>query len=254
MDIFKKKVEEDAKNAIKLNELAELNALKDNALNELRSAVLAVRALAVSENQGGDAMEPAKLRVAAAVQAATRAGLSQQEIAEASSAVLPPAPSLAPGEDEEGSAGGATDEHGFQVKASEKTDPGETGGLAENKVKRKNRHKLAREAARAAALEAKEAGKSKGEIAKAATAAAKAAGGDGNDISAAAVAALKIASDEIPEQKDDGSSSSSSSSSSSDSESAEQEEPIAAKDAAKAKRDGIAAVFYFGIGANGTGQ
>merc|ERR1719215_198437 len=105
--------------------------------------------------------------------------------------------------------------------------------------------------ARKPAEAAREAGKPAPEIAKAAAAAAKAAGGDASDISEAAKMAVKIAAGEqlppLPEIEGGDDADDSSSSSSDSSSSAEDEAPLEEKDRAKAKREGIAAAFYFGI-------
>merc|ERR1712151_567909 len=98
-------------------------------------------------------------------------------------------------------------------------------------------------------------GEKAGLMAKAAVKAAKDAGGDGADIARAAQDAVKISKGEEPEKvpdepeeeaKEEGNDDASSGGSSSSSGESERELPIAEKDKAKAKREGIAQAFYFG--------
>merc|ERR1712176_50122 len=96
------------------------------------------------------------------------------------------------------------------------------------------------------------AGKTAAEITKAAATAAKENGADPPDIAKAAADGAKIARGEtvrvIEYAEDDGDDGSSSSSDSSSSTEEVDEAAISQKDKDKAKRDGIAAVFYFGRG------
>lgn len=130
--------------------------------------------------------------------------------------------------------------------------------------KQPSKRALVQKAAHEAAIEAKEGGEPPANVAKAATSSAKMAGGDAEDIMRAAKDGVKIANGEQPvmlpeyEEKEsetvyakdtkvDGGKDDDSSSSSSDSYDSERELPIAENDKAKAKREGIAAAFYFGV-------
>lgn len=216
------------------------NLVKESALTELRGAVTAVRALAVSDKQTGEEMKAAKLRVAAAIKGATEAGCSQDEIVAASAAVAPPAPAqhAAPDGSTDGSVQGAPPTGEPAKKEPFTSDVKDDGQDVPRRVKPKD-------AARQAATTAKEAGKTPAEIAKAAAAAAKAAGGSARDIAKAAMVAAKIAGVSSGQASEDSESESSSSSSESSSDDVEAEAPIEAKAKAAAKRDGIAAAFYF---------
>lgn len=128
---------------------------------------------------------------------------------------------------------GVSQEELLAASKSESTNKVMPGDFA--KADKEKIYSAAFEAARVAAEAAKDAGKPDIEIVKAAAAAAKAAGGDPK-VAAAALKSLKAT-----ENND-------SSSSSSDSSSSEEDElPIAAEAKAKAKREGIAAAFYFGV-------
>lgn len=207
---------------------------KQAAVAELKAAVGEVRRLAGLEDAGGELMQPAKVRVAAAVKAATLAGVPQDDLVEASQAAVPAPQAPEP----------------QALEKKEELVNGAVGELAEHGDREKkpkfNVSSLARYAARVAAMAAKESGKTAPEVAKAATAAAKAAGGGPDDISKAALIAVKIANnEELPPDLAGGESSSSSSSDSSSD--TEREADISQKEKDKAKRDGIAAVFYFGL-------
>jgi len=207
--------------------MAEEESKKMAALAELKAAVQQVRTLAATEDQAGDAMKIAKKQIAIAMQAAMKAGIPQEAIVAASKA---------PAETKDEQTEGA-DEEKKESPPPKKREP-----------RKPSARKVAMKAAREAAEAAREAGKAAPEIAKGAAAAAKAAGGDASDISEAAKMAVKIAAGEsLPpiEEGDDGDDSSSSSSDSSSS--VEDEVPLEEKDRAKAKREGIAAAFYFGI-------
>lgn len=219
---FKAKVASDARALLAAEEDRQKAAKKEACLAELRAAIGEVRKLAGQEDQGGEQMKPAKLRVAKALQAATAAGIDQEEIVEATT--------LEPEPQEAGS--------GSKDGTSEAAAPEDT-----TKKDIKKERLAVREAAHAAAVLAKQEGRPAAEIAKMAAVAAKAYGGDATAIQKAAVAALKIAKGEDPQYSDIDSSSSSSSSSES-----EREEDIGQWERDKAKRDGIAAAFYFGRG------
>jgi hypothetical protein len=117
------------------------------------------------------------------------------------------------------------------------------------RVKRLNRRKAMLMAVRIAALKASMAGEAPNGVAKAAAATAKSEGAEPADVAKAAGWGLKIADGETPAELDlnDPYETASGSSSSSSSTEEEDELAISEKDRAKANRDGIAAVFYFGV-------
>lgn len=205
------------------------NLVKESALNELKSAVSAVRHLACLEKHDSDDMKAAKLRVAAAIKNTTEAGCLQEEIVSASSATV------APKQVTEG-------KEGNHSEAPQESAKDSAGGVSKEVLPKRVKP---RDAARDAAIDAKETGKTPAEIAKAAAAAAKKAGGNARDIAKAALVAAKIAGITQGQREFTDSDSSSSSSSGSTSEEEEAEAPIEAKAKAAAKRDGIAAAFYF---------
>lgn len=202
-----KKIQEDAAAMVK--------AAKDEALQNLKTAVEGVRFLATLESPSPEAFKEAKARVAAAIKVAQEKGVSKEELIEASSAMKPTAKEEA-------------------IKQSAGEGDGEEKKKKEVVIEFEN--PAVGEAAKEAAAKAKEEDKTLPEIIKAAVEAAQAVeGASAEDIKKAKKVAAQAAME--------GSSSSSSDSSSE----TEYETEMAAAEKAKAKREGIAAVFYMGV-------
>jgi len=202
---------DDIKQKILEDAQALLKEAKDDALTNLKAAVEGVQLLASLENPSAAAFKEAKMRVATAIKAAQEKGVSQAELIEASSAM-----GKAKSKDE---------------KVKEEKEKKEKEKKQRLVVEFENA--AAGAAGTAAAETAKEEGKTIPEIIKAAIEAAKAVEGVlDEDVKKMKKLAAAIAME--------GSSSSSSSSSES-----EAEPELDAKEAAKIKREAIAAVFYF---------
>lgn len=257
----KRKVEEAAE--------AQRKQIREAAIAELSEAASELRK-AAEAGEVGMAMRQAKMRLGVATKAAASAGVSQESMVEATAPPKPPpeisaeeqleselaaAAEAAEGEAPEGGAAeGAAAEGEGEADAEDTED-------SKKKKKKKDKEKkpteppksvIVQRAAHAAANEAKEAGKTAAEITKAAAAAAKENGADPPGIAKAAADGAKIARGEtvrvIEYAEDDGGDDSSSSSGSSSSTEECDEAAISQNERDKAKRDGIAAVFYFGRG------
>jgi len=222
---FKKNVAIDAQKLLKAEEARQKKEEKEKEearvkgfLDAIKNALKAVRKLSTDEeaDPSGDLMKAAKLEVASALTAATKAGIDQEDIAAAAEDI-------------------------------EESEPESESESKPKKRSKKERKKVAKAAA-AAAWQAKEEGKSKPEIAKAASQAAKAAEGDPLDIKMAAAMGLKIAAGEVEKEPPKAEGEESSSSSSSSESSGEEEEDLGDMDRHQAKMDGMAAVYYFGMG------
>jgi len=227
-----KAAEEEAEKA-KAAAAAERKKQQQPLLDGIKEAVAEVRKAAATGD--AEAIKTAQPLLAMAVQAAKGAGISEEDILEASTA--PPAPE--PEKKDEAEAEKANEEP--DEEALEKQRKKKEAKAA----KKKQQHQI-KVAIYNAIVAAKTEGLPTPQIAKAGAAAAKEAGGSPADISDAAKLALKVASgEEVPPPAEE--ESDSSSSSSSDSSETEEEAPLAEGERAKAKREGIAAAFYFGI-------
>jgi len=190
-----------------------ISMVKEAALADLKFAVDSVREVTAKGDATAEEIKGAKLRVAQAIKAAQDKGVSQEELVEASSAM---------------------------GKAKEAQEKKEEALKPEKKVKKEPvviefDNPAVGEAVKEAAAQAKEDGKTLPEIIMAAVAAAKAVeGASDEDVKKAKKAAAAAAMEE-----------SSSSSGSDDSSDTEYETELAAAEKAKAKREGIAAAFYF---------
>lgn len=212
VDLIKQKIMEDAQ--------ALVNEAKDAALEELKKAVEGFRDISSQEVPNPEALKEAKTKVAAAIKEAQAKGVSPEELIEASSQMSAPKPAA-------------------QESVKEEAVKGEK--VKKEKVKKEKvviefANPAVGEAAKQAAEKAKEEGKPLPEMIKSAIAALQTVGGASpEDIKKVKKLAAEIALDK-----------SDSSDSSDDSGSETEEEREIDKDEkAKAKREGIAAAFYF---------
>jgi len=212
LDGVMKKIQEDAQKL--------LQEAKDEALTELKASVEGVRFLANCESPSEDAFKEAKARVAAAIKSATEKGVSKEELIEASKA--------------------ATETTKKEEKIKEVAGAKRGEKIKKKKVVVEFENPAVGDACKEAAEKAKEEGKTIPEIIKAAVEAAAAV----PDASAEDLKKVKKAAAAMALE---GSSSSDSSSSSG----GESEPEIDSKAKADAKREGIAAVFYFDAQAAG---
>lgn len=182
---------------------------KEAALADVNFAVGGVRELATKENVKPEDLKAARARVAVAIKAAQAKGVSQEELVEASK--------------------------GMGKAPEEKAE-----GKGEERIKKKAvviefDNPAVGEAAKEAAAAAKEEGKTLPEIIKAAVDAAQAVeGASTEDVKKAKKAAAAAAMEESSDSSD-----------SSDSTDTEVENDIGETEKQKAKREGIAAAFYF---------
>lgn len=214
VDLIKQKIMEDAQ--------AMVNAAKEEALAELKKAVEVFRDASSQEVPDPEALKDAKVKVAAAIKEAQAKGVSPEELIEASSQM--------------GVSKQATEER-VKPEETEKEERVKKEKVKKEKVVIEFDNPAVGEAARAAAEKAKEEGLSLPEMIKAAITALQAIGGAGpDDIKKVKKLAAEVALDQ------------SSSSSSDDSSDTEMEKEIDKDEKAKAKREGIAAAFYFNAG------
>jgi len=209
IDAIKQKIMEDAQ--------AMVDAAKEEALTNLKAAMEGVRLLASLESPSPQSFKEAKMRVAAAMKDAIAKGVSKEELIEASV------------------------RSGKQKMEGDSDSGGEEGGGGgEERVKKEKKKEVVieydnpavGEAGKEAAQAAKDEGKTIPEIIVAAVTAAKAVEGAGaEDLKKVKKVAAAVAME--------------GSSSSSDSSDSEAEKEIDAQSKALAKREGIAAVFYF---------
>lgn len=206
VDSVMQKIKEDA--------AAMVQAAKDEALTDLKASCEGVRLLASLASPSAEAYKEAKQRVAAAIKNATEKGVSKEELIEASSAKQEAELNTPKPKGEE------------RIKAEKKP--------AKVKVVIEFANPAVGVACNEAAEKAKEEGKTIPEIIAAAVTAAAA-------VPDASTEDMKKVKKQAAAMALEGSSSSSSSSSSEE----EAEAAIDDKSKAKAKREGIAAVFYF---------
>jgi len=206
---FMKGVQEDAQKMVQ--------QAKEGALADLKFALQAMQEIANKEDPSVEALKGAKMRVAEAMKAAQAKGVSKEELVEASRNI-----------------------NNAEEKIKEEAIKGEKPVKAKKEKKPppviEFENPAVGEAVKEAALKAKEEEKSMPEIIKAAVEAAQAVeGASAEDVKKAKKAAVAACMDE----------SSSSSSDSDDSSDTEVERELDKMEKEKAKREGIAAAFYF---------